>query len=196
LTVVAAIQAGLFVWQLVLLRRSIRDSALAASAAGEAAKAAQSSAEAQRAMAVAMARPRIVVRRVTVARFAPNQPIAIEFALVNVGDTRAMIAERNATVLPLTTDAGPAPVFGEHGATTVEQPLAPGEELVCVADSFAPVSQSTLSLIRARQMHLYVFGYVRYRDEFGAVRKMGFARVLNEQRRFDVFSDPDYEYSD
>jgi hypothetical protein len=66
LTFVAAVQAGLFVWQLILLRRSVRDAATAANAANASAEAAKLGAYAAQRMLVLTQRPKLRVRNVVV----------------------------------------------------------------------------------------------------------------------------------
>ena len=43
---------------------------------------------------------------------------------------------------------------------------------------------------------LYVMGMIRYRDEGGAERFMGFCRKWHRDGRFSAVDDPDYEWED
>jgi len=43
---------------------------------------------------------------------------------------------------------------------------------------------------------IYVMGQIRYKDEGGAERFMGFCRERQTDGRFRAVNDPDYEYED
>jgi hypothetical protein len=100
LALVAAVQAVLFVWQLILLRRSVGDAATAANAANASAEAAKLEAYAAQRMLVLTQRPKLRIRNVVVRYpvpihrqpfrlFEPGQPISGQFYVVNIGGTVA-----------------------------------------------------------------------------------------------------------
>ncbi|MGA9601900.1 MAG: hypothetical protein WBS22_16905, partial [Methylocystis sp.] len=60
---------------------------------------------------------------------------------------------------------------------------------------------SLADFIKQRQFEteewqVYVMGEIRYQDEGGADRFMGFCRLRGEDGRFRAVDDPDYEFQD
>lgn len=91
----------------------------------------------------------------------------------------------------------------EAGIRRSETYLAPGESRECTFEGQGPsLSQYTHAYdpsppTQAQQVHLYLVGTVRYRDELGVVRSCGSCRhYVQETDKFDPVDDADFEYAD
>jgi len=215
LAFVAVVQAGLFVWQLVLLRRSVHDTATAATAAAASAEAAKLEAYAGQRMLVLTQRPKLRVRNVVVKYPVPNhrppfrmfeagQPISGQFYVVNVGGTVARIAEGDCRVY--WTQQG-LPMERPYEGQVIENPM-PSIKL--------EAGQSTLIPFHSRQAvgpegddirtfaagwRLYVMGWIEYSDDLNNPRRTTFCReyrqVLHSSAgHFLPVDDPDYEHEE
>jgi hypothetical protein len=126
--------------------------------------------------------------------------------VVNVGGTKATIIESRYRIffskdgLPVTAPyesdfhnlllAGQSLDIGESCATPIMDkiimdPPAPGRE-----------DEVELPAFERGGWKIYVMGQIRYKDEGGAHRFMGFCRLQESDGRFRAIDDPDYEYDD
>ena len=215
LAFVAFAQAGLFVWQLVLLRRSVRDTETAANAAAASAEAARSEANAAQRMLVLTQRPKLRVRNVVVKYPVPNhrppfrmfeagQPITGQFYVANIGGTVARIVVGDCRVY--WTRQG-LPMERPYEGQEIENPLPPVK---------LEAGQSTLVPFYSRQAmgpegddirtfaagwRLYVMGWIEYSDDLNNPRRTTFCReyrqVLHSSLgHFLPVDDPDYEHEE
>ena len=215
LAFVAFAQAGLFVWQLVLLRRSVRDTETAANAAAASAEAARSEANAAQRMLVLTQRPKLRVRNVVVKYPVPNhrppfgmfeagQPISGQFYVANIGGTVARIVVGDCRVY--WTQQG-LPMERPYEGQVIENPMPPIK---------LEAGQSTLIPFHSRQAmgpegddirtfaagwRLYVMGWIEYSDDLNNPRRTTFCReyrqVLHSSLgHFLPVDDPDYEHEE
>ncbi len=143
-------------------------------------------------------RPRIAVRRMS-AVLAPEEPIKIEFAIVNVGETAATAYTWNAAILYLKTAGAiqEAPAFDPGTAGSSDTTLQAGEGRNIQFMDGGDLGPKQLRDITYGTEILHVIGYITYRDKRGATRRTGFLRYYDrESRRFRVVADPEYEYQD
>jgi hypothetical protein len=161
-------------------------------------KATEIAADAAKGALIATARPKIIVRKVeAVFQMPPNRSVTVQFKITNVGGSRTVLIERNAILDTSYRQRGhPFPkyvgssVSNEHG-------LESGEPLHAAANFADPRMDPSEENIRAGTSPLFLFGYVRYRDEVGIVREKGFGRQFNSKtNRFDPLNDPEVEYGD
>jgi hypothetical protein len=127
--------------------------------------------------------------------------------VVNAGGTKATIVESRYRIYFSRTGlpAGEAPYD-----TTFQDLLIPGQELdvgeSCViplkdkiemwGDSIPTEDGRTLRRFEQEGWSVYVMGQIRYRDEGGAERFMGFCRKRMSNGRYRPVKSPDYEYED
>jgi hypothetical protein len=199
-------QAALFLWQLRLIRTSLRDSKLAAEAATKSADAALLNAE-----AVKLAE-RAYVKMSHYS--APNRPalsfedsgvFTIKVRVKNHGRTPATVLTARFTyqVLPAGTKPSAIPDYqaGRHLA------VGPGTFLVTDDDYkhtcvFQPLPVEERAAIDGGQKILWFYGYADYRDEFDSVHRSGYGRVYIPKGATDgnnlIFSDAleKYNYDD
>jgi len=212
---VALVQAGLFVWQLVLLRRTVRDAATAANAANASAEAAKLEAYAAQQMLVLTQRPKLRVRNVVVKYpvpthrppfriFEPGQPISGQFYVVNIGGTVARIV------------VGDCRVYWTLQGLPMERPYEGQELETPVPPIKLEAGQSTLVPFQSRQAmgpegddigtfargwRLYVMGWVEYTDDLNNPRRTTFCREYRQvpDTSFGSFfpvDDRDYEHEE
>jgi hypothetical protein len=201
LSFIAAVQAGLFVWQLRYMRDGVRDAEAAANAAKD-------SVNAQRDEFAATHRPRVRVKHVYLASdIWQKNRIVINLWCVNTGTTDAKLEEigiryhvvREGAMLPADPHIPAAfrtsEVFLQCGINQRIENIDIGRVL----------SDEENSSIQQEQSKLFCVGYVSYRDAAGRLRITGFCRVLvfphnttarADNSRFRIFKDPDYEYED
>lgn len=143
-------------------------------------------------------RPRIAVRRMAVV-LAPEEPIKIEFAIVNVGEAAATSYTWNTAILYLKAAGAiqEAPTFELGTAGSSDAALQPGEgKNIQYADG-GDLGPKQLRDITYGTEILHVIGYITYRDKRGTTRRTGFLRHYDrESRRFRAVDDPEYEYQD
>ena len=143
-------------------------------------------------------RPRISVRRMA-AVLAPEEPIKIEFAIVNVGEAAATGYTWNTTILYLKAVGAiqEAPAFDPGTAGSSDATLHTGEGKNIQFTDGGDLGPKQLRDITYGTEILHVIGYITYRDKRGATRRTGFLRHYDrESRRFRVVDDPEYEYQD
>jgi hypothetical protein len=125
-------------------------------------------------------------------------------AVVNVGGTKATIIESRYRIffsrdgLPLT-----APYDENyHNLLLVGQVLDIGESCaipICdeiIMEPPPPGVDLELRQFERGGWKIYVMGQIRYQDESGHDRFMGFCRVGDGKSGFRAVNDPDYEYED
>jgi hypothetical protein len=155
-------------------------------------------------------RPRLRVRHVSIVTaerfghptifFSHGEEIKGGLIVVNIGGTKATIVESRYRIyfsregLPIT-----AP-YDEtfHNLLLPEQVLDVGESCATpIADQiFMNPNRTTLRQFERDGWTLYVMGQIRYQDEGGCDRFMGFCREWADDGRFHPVKDPDYEYED
>jgi hypothetical protein len=215
LVFVAVVQAGLFVWQLVLLNRSVTDAKTAANAANASAEAAKLEAYAAQRMLVLAQRPKLRVRNVVVKYpvphhrqpfrlFEPGQPVSGQFYVVNIGGTVARVTE------------GDCRVYWTEQSLPMERPYE-GQEIKTVIPPYKleagqsnPVSFQSRNIMGpegddirrfASNWRLYVMGWIAYTDDLNNPRRTAFCREYRQiphsvEGRFFPIDDPDYEHEE
>lgn len=143
-------------------------------------------------------RPRIAVRRMA-AVLAPEEPIKIEFAIVNAGEAAASGYTWNAAILYLKAIGAiqEAPSFDPGTAGSSDAALQAGEGRDIQFTDGGDLGPKQLRDITYGTEILHVTGYVAYKDKRGTTRRTGFLRHYDrESHRFRVVDDPEYEYQD
>jgi len=215
LAFVAVVQAGLFVWQLVLLNRSVRDAKTAANAANASAEAAKLQAYAAQQMLVLAQRPKLRVRNVVVKYpvptyrqpfklFEPGQPVSDQFYIVNTGGTVARIAEGDCRVYWTKQDLPmERPYEGNVIETMIPRvKLEAGESLPITFQSRQAMGPEGDDIrTSAAGWRLYVMGWIQYTDDLNNQRRTAFCREYRSvhtgtRGRFFPVADPDYEHEE
>lgn len=156
-------------------------------------------------------RPRLILRAVfpcegtdiPTAGVPDPKPWKIDFAIANIGGSRAYIMKHSFAIrcfdegIPVPLPYKPASDIGFY--------LQPGEE----KEFSAEVGKELTDLLRLvggfkaqylsqqKTAYMYFFGYVRYKDDLGIIRKMAILRHYDPiVYRFRVVRNPDCEYSD
>lgn len=159
-------------------------------------------------------RPKLKVRHVRLresvalptAFFNHGEDIDGSIVVVNVGGTKAKIVDSRyriffsqESVLPISTpyDRDYQTLFEiGHSLDVGESRTAPIVDKVIMKPAPPGIDVELRQFERGR-WKLYVMGWIRYQDEVGADRFMGFCRLRNnEDGRFRAVDDPDYEYED
>jgi hypothetical protein len=143
-------------------------------------------------------RPRVSVRRMGTVFF-PNEPIKIEFTIVNTGDAAITGFSCNTIILYLKGIGAihGIPIFDPDTASTSDASLQIGEGKNILVLEAANLDPKQLKDITSGSEILHLIGYVVYRDKVGTTRRTGFFRYYDrERRRFRVIDDPEYEYQD
>jgi hypothetical protein len=215
LAFVAAVQAGLFVWQLILLNRSIRDTRTAANAAAASAEAAKLEAYAAQRMLVLTQRPRLRVRNVVLRYPVPTHapppvlfqrgvPVSGQFYVVNVGGTVARIVEGDCRVY--WTNHG-LPMERPYEGQLIENPM-PAFKLEAGQSTPIPFQSSQPMGPEGDEIRdfvlgwwLYVMGWIEYTDDLNNPRRTAFCREYRrvpdtQLGRFFPVNDPDYEHEE
>jgi hypothetical protein len=215
LAFVAAVQAGLFVWQLILLRGSVRDARTAANAANASAEAAKLEAYAAQRMLILTQRPKLRVRNVVVRYpvpihrqpfrlFEPGQPVSGQFYVVNIGGTVARLVEGDCRVY--WTEQG-LPMDRPYEGQGVET-VVPSYKLE--AGQSSPITFQSRNImgpegddirVFAGNWRLYVMGWIEYTDDLDNHRRTAFCREYRQipggsGGRFFPIDDPDYEHEE
>jgi hypothetical protein len=157
-------------------------------------------ADAARGALIATARPKIIVRRVE-AHFPlpPRRSVSAQFRITNVGGNGAILVERNAILVASIQQGGqPFPEYPIGSATKDGHRLESGDFVADPDTFFASASiDPSEEEIRSGTSMLFLVGYVKYRDEAGVVREMGFGRKFDPKtNRFHPLKDPEVEYGD
>ncbi len=77
-----------------------------------------------------------------------------------------------------------------------ESVATPIEDTIDMNGGGSPEGEIFLRAFDAEDWVIYVMGQIRYQDEAGADRFMGFCRKRGGDGRFSAVDDPDYEYED
>jgi hypothetical protein len=147
-------------------------------------------------------RPVLVARysRLTGAEETSSQPIQVRFAVVNKGDSDALITSAYAVLQFLHTDSRLLPVPTYLGRDQLQEPFqtafGPGhsEDLIVVGTALG----SSIKQERGMGREIYISGFITYVDGMrNNARTMAFCRRYNKARdRFETTGDDDWEYSD
>ena len=143
-------------------------------------------------------RPLVSIRRMGTVFF-PNEPIKIEFTIVNAGDAAITGFSCNTIILYLKGIGAihGVPIFDPNTASTSDASLQIGEGKNIQVLEAANLDPKQLKDITSGSEILHLIGYVVYRDKVGTTRRAGFFRYYDrERRRFRVIDDPEYEYQD
>lgn len=143
-------------------------------------------------------RPRISVRRMG-AVLNTEEPIKIEFAIVNVGEAAATGYTWNTAILYLKAVGAiqEAPTFDPGTAGSSDATLQTGEGKNIQFTEGSDLGPKQLRDITYGTEILHLIGYIAYKDKRGTTRRTGFLRYYDrESRRFRVVDDPEYEYQD
>jgi hypothetical protein len=185
LVFVASIQAGLFVWQLILIQRSLKP-------AERAADAARASAEHVKAAERAFAKmsgcaPGIIPDISGLFR--------IKVSIRNFGRTPATISDivLNRVVLPHGNPLPQVPQYERQDGQITGGFLVANEEMFF--ERFYRITREEMISVRDLQSDLYLIGYLDYRDQFGVRHRAGYARVYRPliDDRGSYRSDDEYE---
>jgi hypothetical protein len=207
LVVVGAAQAGLFLWQLILIRKGLTDTKEAADAARETAKAANESAILAREEFLSTHRPKIRVKHFWLAGdIWQDEPLIVNLTCVNTGTVDALLHEigikyfivRSDRVIPTEPDI---PAIHRFFGQRLSSGLNYNIPNMTVGQKFTPDQNS---VIQNKTSNLYCVGYISYLDSSTRMRITGFCRKLEfgpnisiiGNSRFSVVEDPDYEYED
>jgi hypothetical protein len=185
LVFVAGIQALLFVWQLVLIQRSLKP-------AERAADAARAAAEHVKAVERAFAKmsgcaPGIV----------PDISglFWMKVSVKNFGRTPATISDivLNRVVVPHGDPLPQVPQYERQDGQITGGFLVANEEMFF--ERFYQITREEMAGVRDLQSDLYLIGYLDYRDQFGVRHRAGYARVYRPliDDRASYRSDNEYE---
>lgn len=193
-------QAGLFLWQLRIMKEGLADTTAATLAAAQ-------QTEITRRQYIASNRPRLRARKISIDHPVVGNPITVRYEVVNVGGTRARIIDNEITVrisdMPgsfvLYHDGGREVVATRqfHFADEVQQ----GEALLASGQilRFEPTWGFDAGAWWTNR--LYVIGVIRYMDDNGVTRRTAFyRRATDDLNRFviapigaDALADHEYE---
>jgi hypothetical protein len=199
---VAIAQAGLFVWQLLLIRKSATD-------AEEAAKLAKTT-------LIMTQRPRLRVRNVEVSHpptpsrgaaplFTSGRPMRVAFYAANIGGTPATITAALAIVhqtefaLPMRR-----PYEGKNGNLDVPSTKLPSGgswQFARIDEGLLRVGPEIIGSGARQPLRLFVMGWVEYRDDNDVIRRTAFCREFSNPSdpalgRFRRVKNRDYEYEE
>ena len=143
-------------------------------------------------------RPRLAVRRVGTA-FTPDEPVTIEFAIVNAGGAAAASFAWHAAILCLKRVGAiqEVPAFASNAGSSSDAALQAGEARDVLVKEAQSLDPKQLKNIANGAEFLHVIGSIAYKDARGTVRRTGFFRCYDrESRRFRAVDDPEFEYQD
>jgi hypothetical protein len=205
LVVVGLLQFLVYAAQARYMRRGLRISDANVQAAQRAAIVAERT-------LVLTQRPKLIVRNVVVARLVPASQVPTfvfldghlvtgQLYVVNVGGSDATIVDMGCWVewtdQPLSMDR---PYEGKSGNVPIRRTLSPGMSIPVPFQSERPMDESgrhlnTFKLDNA--WHLYVLGWIEYKDALGLRRRTAFCRTYNpDVRGFEASWNPDYEHAE
>lgn len=211
LAIFAAIAAVIALRTLRAIRRQAEIANESLSAEKAAADATKVQSELSQKTLVLTQRPKLIVRNVVVKPlgitpewntpiFQPGHSVEGEFQVVNVGGTPATIFQSgcwvfwNQVALPMHRP------YDHLGQTNpVRGVLQPGTSFVGSFMSERPMDEHAAEIWQAgNQWHLYIMGWIEYKDDLGFVRRTAFCRQFDVRRgrRFFAVDDPDYEHAD
>jgi len=161
---------------------------------------------------IAANQPKLVIRSISIDEsperlgiFAEGHLITGDIVVTNTGNTDAMILESGYRFL-ITSDALPmAPPLDR-----VDTLLVPNEPLLAHESRSVDVmgeppgqEANIIGMGRAARWEIYLMGFIRFSDDTGMERYMGFCRLFVRDNgynqlggRFVPVDNPDYEYSD
>jgi hypothetical protein len=124
--------------------------------------------------------------------------------VVNVGGSNATIVETRHRIF---FSKGGLPASAPYDENFQSNMLLPNQVLASGESCATPIrdtivmerdnpGETTLRKFESEGWIIYVMGQIRYRDDGGAERFMGFCRVRQKDGRFRAVDDPDYEYED
>ena len=143
-------------------------------------------------------RPRLRVRHVQLLidpgmTYGSGAKVEGGLVVVNIGSTKAKIVDSRFLVLVATSlpsqqefDGAPELLVRNHVMEIAESCSVP------ISLVFDAEFGDQIAGVRS----IYVIGQIRYEDEAGAQRFMGFGRVRYPDGRFGYIDDPDYQYQD
>jgi hypothetical protein len=159
-------------------------------------------------------RPRLRIRHVTIVDgshighptifFSHGEDVKGSLTVVNIGGTKAIIIDSRYRIYFSKQGLPIATYFDE----TFPNLLLPGHALdvgescaIVIADKIVmdpprPGDGMELRAFERDSWVIYVMGQIRYQDEGGADRFIGFCRIRGGDGRFRAVNDPDYEYED
>jgi hypothetical protein len=160
-------------------------------------------------------RPRLRVRHITVDDpgkrtglptffFEHDKEVRGGLVVVNVGGSNATIIETRHRIFFSKSGLPAAAPYDEDFRQNMllpNQVLASGESCATpITDTIVmqpnPPGETKLRTFEREGWVIYVMGQIRYKDDGGAERFMGFCRVRQKDGRFRPVNDPDYEYED
>jgi hypothetical protein len=164
LVLVGAIQAGLFVWQLGLIRKGLADTKEAADAAKESTQTANASLALSRQTAEHQLRAYVMVDKAVTVNFGPK-PTA-QVVIKNFGATPAY-GFTIWTVVDVATDPIDGPPEPPTGAVEAKGDLGPGSFVHTWDTSERVIPVEEIQAVQDGRAGFYVFGKAAYKDVFG-----------------------------
>ena len=160
-------------------------------------------------MLVATFRPKLIVRSVNIIKGTvipvigrPGKPWYLSYTLTNIGGVRATVVLQVVQVALIENKVLPAsPPHDERARDETPFLLLPGAHKECKL----MIPENIVFLLRELGQSIYptevdnmcLMGYLRFRDDIGTVRSMGFCRFRDfRNKRFVPVDDADYEYAD
>jgi hypothetical protein len=138
--------------------------------------------------------------------FDHGQPIEGGLVVVNIGGTKAKIIESYYRVYfsniglpkedPLDDYKRRKELIIKDEVFDVGQSMAIPLNDEISMEPTSPQGQTRLRRFEEEGWQIYIMGRIRYQDEGGNDRFMGFCRISDGKSRFRVVDDPDYEYED
>jgi hypothetical protein len=144
-------------------------------------------------------RPRFVARQFQIFDFQPTQSPMVRFAIFNIGATSGYIREYNTSVVLLD---GFGRIFGLPRYETIPTEVSDieikaGGAYYLVTTDITPIDPADFIAVGDKTKIMHIFGYIRYADDMGTIRRTGFLRGFDVTlRRFRPVDDPEYEYAD
>jgi hypothetical protein len=153
----------------------------------------------------------IVDRAVTLIRqpgffFDDGEKIEGGLVVVNVGGTKATVIDSfyrkyfSKSGLPINSpldkDGPKEPLIVPNKVFDIGESLAIGIRDTIIMKPAPEEGTTILRRFKNEGWKIYVMGQIRYQDEGGHDRFMGFCRVGDGETRFAAVDDPDYEYED
>jgi hypothetical protein len=175
---IAAVQIGVLVVQILVLYRSI--------AIVEAAAASRN-------------RPRLVVRHANLEIYEIGRLAKVHWVVENMGNADGTILEAYATLITVQRGMLPAiPQYDQRNHAIGGLKIEVGRTLAFVQFSQDNVASSEYDAVyRGETRVVFLYGYLVYEDALKVRRRVGFCRMFDQASgRFTVFDDPNYDYAD
>jgi len=176
--VIAAVQIGVLVVQVIVLYRSIAIVETAAASRN---------------------RPRLVVRHANLEVFESDRLAKVHWLAENMGTADATILEAYATLAVIRRGTLPAmPQYDQRNHAIGGLPIEIGRTVGFVQFSMNEITFGEHEAVTKTQTGvIFLYGYLIYEDAAKTRRRTGFCRLYDAASgRFTVFDDPHYEYSD